>query len=197
MDREQLKELILQSLEHERGGVQVYETAIKAAQNADLHDEWNKYLEQTRRHVQILEDICKNFEIDPEHASPGRKIVHSLGRSLVTAMQEAQRGGNPAAAEIVACECVVLAETKDHLDWELLGQCAEKLSGEQREALQAAADEVEEQEDEHLYHTRGWTRELWLDSLGLKAVLPPPEEQKNVKSAIGAARAQQESERTR
>jgi hypothetical protein len=51
---------------------------------------------------------------------------------------------------------------------------------------------VEDQEDEHLYHTRGWARELWMEALGLKAVLPPPEERKDVKTAIGAARAQQE-----
>jgi hypothetical protein len=30
-----------------------------------------------------------------------------------------------------------------------------------------------------------------MDGLGLKAVLPPPEERKHVKSAIGAARAEQ------
>jgi hypothetical protein len=30
-----------------------------------------------------------------------------------------------------------------------------------------------------------------MESLGLEAVLPPPEERKNVKSAIGAARAEQ------
>jgi hypothetical protein len=40
-----------------------------------------------------------------------------------------------------------------------------------------------------LYHTTGWTRELWIDSLGMPAVLPPPEEEKDVKTAIGAARA--------
>ncbi len=50
---------------------------------------------------------------------------------------------------------------------------------------------MEEQEDEHLYHTMGWARELWLESLGLPAVLPPPEEQKHTKSAIGADRAKQ------
>jgi hypothetical protein len=50
---------------------------------------------------------------------------------------------------------------------------------------------VEDEEDEHLYHTAGWTRELWIDSLGLPAVLPPPEEEKDVKTAIGAARAKQ------
>jgi hypothetical protein len=37
----------------------------------------------------------------------------------------------------------------------------------------------------------GWARELWLESLGLPAVLPPPEEEKHVTSAIGADRARQ------
>ena len=54
-----------------------------------------------------------------------------------------------------------------------------------------AQPEVEEQEDEHLYHTTGWSRELWIQSLGMPAVLPPPEEEKEVKTAIGAARAKQ------
>ena len=35
----------------------------------------------------------------------------------------------------------------------------------------------------------GWTRELWIESLGMPAVIPPPEEEKDVKTAIGAARA--------
>jgi hypothetical protein len=37
--------------------------------------------------------------------------------------------------------------------------------------------------------TTGWTRELWIEALGMPAVLPPPEETKEVKTAIGAARA--------
>lgn len=41
------------------------------------------------------------------------------------------------------------------------------------------------------YHTTGWSRELWMDSLDLPSVLPPPEEQKHVKTAIGASRARQ------
>jgi hypothetical protein len=93
---------------------------------------------------------------------------------LVTAIEEAQAGGEPEAAQLVACECVVLAETKDHLDWELIGAVAEKLKTEEARALKDAYDEVEDQEDEHLYHTRGRCRELWLQSLGMKAVLPPP-----------------------
>jgi hypothetical protein len=85
---------------------------------------------------------------------------------------------------------VVQAETKDHLNWELLGTLAEKSEGEVRDLLSAAVEKVETQEDHHLYHTKGWARELWLEALGLPAVLPPPEEVKNVKTAIGASRAE-------
>ena len=96
------------------------------------------------------------------------------------------------AAELVACECVVLAETKDHSNWELLGKLAEVLPGQDGETVKAAYEEVEKEEDHHLYHTRGWCRELWIQSLGMPAVLPPPEEEKKVETAIGAARAEQQ-----
>jgi hypothetical protein len=123
--------------------------------------------------------------------SPGREVVRHKGQSLVKAMQMAREKGDPAGAQLVAAECVVEAETKDHQNWELIGKVAEDMEGDRAEALMAAFEEVEEQEDEHLYHTMGWARELWIESLGLPAVLPPPEEEKSVKTAIGAARAKQ------
>ena len=195
MNEQQLKELLLQSLEQEIGGVQVYECALKCAQNADLREEWEKYLEQTQGHELVLRTTLQQIGIDPEEETPGRVILRSLGASLVSAMEQALSEGPPEAAQIVACECVVLAETKDHLDWELIGRCAEKLSGEEAEALQAAYAEVEDQEDEHIYHTKGWARELWIESLGMRAILPPPEERKHVKTAMAAARAEQQSRR--
>ena len=185
----QVNELILQALETERGGVQVYTTALRCALNEELKEEWEEYLEQTTRHVEIVEGVCEKLQLDPEQETPGRSIVRHLGESLVAAMEMALESGTPEAAELVACECVVLAETKDHANWELIGELAKSIGGPAQEALAEAHEEIEEQEDEHLYHTAGWARELWLDSLGLKAVLPPPEEIKHVKSAIGAARA--------
>jgi hypothetical protein len=192
MEDKQIKELVLQALEHERGGKLVYETALECAQNDELREEFEKYLEQTEMHIDELESVCAAMQLDTEMETPGRKIVRSLGAALVDAMKQAQSAGEPAAAEIVACECVVLAETKDHLDWELLRACSEKMKGEEGDALKEAVEAVEDQEDEHLYHSKGWCRELWMKSLGLKAVLPPPEERKHVKTAIGAARAEQE-----
>ena len=190
MNKEQLNELLYQALETELGGVEVYTTALKCAQNDDLKEEWEKYLEQTRNHVQIVQNVMKEMGLDPETETPGRKVVRHTGESLVQAMEMALKDGKPEEAQLVAAECITLAETKDHLNWHLIGEAAKKATTDVAKVLQAAHDEVEDEEDEHLYHTQGWARELWIESLGMKAVLPPPEEEKKVKTAIGAARAQ-------
>ena len=189
MNRTQIEELLYQALETELGGVEVYATAIRCAQEDELREEWEKYHEQTKNHVRIVREVFEKLGLDPEKETPGRKIVRLKGQTLVRAMEMALKGGEPEAAQLVAAECVVDAETKDHMNWELIGEVAKKATGEEKKALSEAHDEVEDEEDEHLYHTMGWTRELWIESLGLPAVLPPPEEEKDVKTAIGAARA--------
>jgi hypothetical protein len=102
----------------------------------------------------------------------GTKIYET---ALKCAQNDNLNAGKPEAAQILACECVVFAETKDHLDWELIGEASKKLRGSDAKALKQAYQEVEDQEDEHLYHTKGWCRELWMESLGKNAILPPPE----------------------
>jgi ferritin-like metal-binding protein YciE len=189
METKQLTELLYQAYETERGGVQVYTTALTCAINEDLKEEWEKYLEQTQNHVEIMEEVLTNLGLDPGAETPGRQVVRHIGESLVKAMEMARQAGNPAAAQLVAAECVVHAETKDHMNWELMGEAAQKLKGDEADAISEAVQEVEEEEDEHLYHSTGWARELWIESLGMPAVLPPPEEEKDVKTAIGAARA--------
>ena len=191
MKKEQWTELLYEALETEMGGVQIYKTALRCVVNKDLKEEWQNYLEQTENHVQIVRGVFEKLKLDPEAETPGRQVVRHIGQSLVKAMEMALQAGKPDAAQLVATECVVEAETKDHLNWELIGQIAEKGKGPEAKILKEAYDEVEEEEDEHLYHSTGWARELWIDSLGLPAVLPPPEEEKDVKTAIGAARAKQ------
>ena len=190
MDRTQLTELLYQALETEQGGVKIYENAVRCAQNDDLKKEWGEYLEQTRNHEIVMLRVLDGFGLDPSVETPGRRIIRTKARTLVGSMDEALKA-NPVAAQLVAAECVVEAESKDHMNWELIGEVTKELTGEEAKILKEAHQEVEEEEDEHLYHTMGWARELWLESLGLPAVLPPPEEQKHTKSAIGADRAKQ------
>jgi rubrerythrin len=189
-DDGQVRELLLQALETERGGIQVYTAALKAVQNKDLKQEWQGYLDETHTHEEVLIQVFKDLGMDTEAPSPGRSVVAHQGASLVTAIEMAIKNAHAIGAELVACECVVLAETKDHQNWELIGKVA-AAGGPHAKVLKAAYEAVEQDEDHHLYHTKGWCRELWIQSLGMPAVLPPPEEIKHVQTAIGAARAEQ------
>lgn len=191
MKEAQVHELLYQALETEIGGVQVYQTAIRCAVNDELREEWQKYLEETENHVRIVSQMFADLGLDREKETPGREVVRFKGQALVTSMEMAVEAGDAAGAQLVAAEAVVDAETKDHANWELMGTVAEKATGKLKTVLQEAYEQVEEQEDEHLYHTMGWARELWIESLGMPAVLPPPEEQKKVTTAIGASRAEQ------
>ncbi|HTE52742.1 MAG TPA: hypothetical protein VK698_17940 [Kofleriaceae bacterium] len=181
--------LLYQVLETELGGVQVYRTALQCVINEDLRGEWQKYLSETEHHVEVARGMLEKLGLDPEVETPGRMVVRHIGKSLVEAMEKAREAGKPEDAQVVAAECVVEAETKDHMNWELVGVLGEKTKGDAGKILREAHQEVEKEEDHHLYHTTGWARELWIESLGLPAVLPPPEEEKNVETAIGAARA--------
>jgi len=191
MKESQLNELLYQALETEIGGQAIYKSAIQCAANEDLAKEWTKYLEETTQHEKILRELFAKIGLDPEFQTPGRAIVRMKGEALVAANMAALKAFGKSGAQLTASESVVEAETKDHQNWELIGRCAEALSGKKAAALKEAYDQVEEEEDQHLYHTMGWSRELWIEALGMPAVLPPPEEEKKVVTAIGAARAEQ------
>lgn len=193
MKIEQVKELLLQSLEHESGGIEIYQTALECAVHEDLREEFAKYLEETREHERILRETCEALSLDPEEETPGRQVIRHMGASLVDAMNKAKAAGNPEAAQLVAAECVTLAETKCQLDWELIGKCAENFGDEAGKVLKDAHEQVQDQENEHLYHTKGWCRELWIHSLGMKAMLPPLEEERDVHTPVEAAKAEQQS----
>jgi hypothetical protein len=189
-NEKQLEELLYQALETEIGGIEVYRQAVLTAMNDDLRDEWEDYHEETKNHHKVLLRVFEELGLDPEMQTPGRKIVAQNGNALVAAIRRARESGDRAGAELVAAECVVLAETKDHLNWHLIGHIAEHGKGVATRILRKAYEEVEDEEDHHLYHTKGWCRELWIDALGMPAVLPPPEEVKSVETAIGASRAE-------
>ena len=111
IDNAQVTELLLQAIETERGGIKDYTAAIRAAVNEDLRKEWKEYLEETRTHEAILTRVFGELGLDTEAQSPGRAVVAHQAASLVAAIEMAMATAEPAAAELVAAECVVLAET--------------------------------------------------------------------------------------
>ena len=102
MKKEQLNELLYQALETELGGVQVYTTALRCVVNDELREEWEEYLEQTKNHVQIVQDTMEQLGLDTEAETPGRLVVRHTGESLVKAMEMALESGEKNAAQLVA-----------------------------------------------------------------------------------------------
>jgi hypothetical protein len=84
--------------------------------------------------------------LDPGQDTPGRAVIRFKGSSLVQAMELALKDGGPAAGELVAAESVVEAETKDHQNWELIGEVAKQLDGDAAAAPSEAYGQVEKEE---------------------------------------------------
>lgn len=190
MTKNKLNQLLYETLEIEFGNVDVYNAAIRCAVNPDLKVEWREYLEQAENHVQVILRVFDKLKLDPEEETAGRHVVRHIGESLLEAMELALSAGNAEAAQIVAAERIVEAETKDHLNWELLSMVADQMKGPERRVIQEAVAEVEDEKDKHLYRTAGWARELWSQSLGLPANVPPPKDiEKKFRTTVGTTDA--------
>lgn len=189
-NEKRLRELLYRTLETEIGGIDIYVHAIECALNEELRDEWERNLEETRTHRALLLELFAVIDLDPDVDTPARKIVAHGTSALIRAMEMAQEAGDAQAAELVATECVLLAETRDHLNWEVIGHLVKSSKGKATPALAATYQKVAAEEDHHLHHSKGFSRELWIRALGLPAVVPPPEEKSNVESAVAAVRSE-------
>jgi hypothetical protein len=157
----QVEELILQSLEYEQRGVELYDAALTCALDPDLKEEWERNLAETRTHMAAIEGMCEAMGLDARRETPGRLAVRRMGKSLVEAIETASAKEDPSEAEFVACECVVVAETTDHLDWERLTACAKNFEGQSCAEPKKRGGTIEDREDEQLDDLKRWCRELW------------------------------------
>jgi rubrerythrin len=163
--RSLLMDKLSEFLAVERGGVKLYETAIQQVTDAEVLNRFREFYQQTRKHVEILSRVIANLGGDPTYMSPGAKIAEDKAQALLSTMTRSD-GMAPRQTEMNAIENIVIAETKDHADWELLGHIARRSSDSQlRDVLAPAVDEVAPEEDQHL----NWTTEQ-MARLGLAAL---------------------------
>ncbi|WP_246797432.1 hypothetical protein [Burkholderia perseverans] len=175
-DREGLNQLLYQTRETTLRAIAVYDAALACATRDELGAEWRAHRDAARRRAQLLGTAFDALGLDADTTSRGRTAAAALGKSLLEVIAYAAQGDDRAAAERVAAECVLLVETKDQLNRTLLGIAAERITGPVAQVLKDMVEAIEADGEPRVLHTRGWSRELWLDALGLAAVLPPPEE---------------------
>lgn len=172
MNKQVLLDKLSEFLMVEQCGWQLYRVVGSRATDKELKERYQEFGQETDRHRTILTSLIRDLGGDPDYVSPTARVAQAKSEAL---LQSALVSGplSPEEREASDLENVVLAETKDHADWELLGQLAEQLpSGKARKAIEAAVAEVGPQEDEHL----GWAQAK-LAALGLKAVMgeSPPD----------------------
>jgi rubrerythrin len=149
----------------EKGGVKLYQQAIQLVRDPEVLDKFREFYEQTKRHEEILTNVIRSLDGDPTYMSRGARLAQAKAESLLSTMTMSD-GVSPKEAEINAMENIVLAETKDYADWELLSKIAYRSSDSRvSSVLKPAVGEVRDQENEHLTWTQQAMARLELAAL--------------------------------
>jgi hypothetical protein len=145
-------------LAHEQCGVHLYRTVAGASDNPVLQGKYRQFLAQTEQHVAVLERLISALGGNPYYVSPTARLVHAMNTGMLQGVVLAAGSAEPLVRELAMLEAVLLAETKDHADWSFLGQLVDHVpDGQVRQALAAAVQDVEPEEDDHV----GWARDMW------------------------------------
>jgi rubrerythrin len=151
-----LADLMSAFLAHERCGVHLYRSVAGRTNNPLLKQKYEEFRAETERHVEILEQIIEGMGDNPHYVSPAARATEKAGTGLVESTFMLGGSVDVMTQEMVMLEAVLLAETKDHANWQFLSQLVPELpEGELRRVLAEAVTTVEAQEDEHL----GWAQD--------------------------------------
>jgi rubrerythrin len=169
MERQTLMDKLSEFLMVEQGGLELYRVALSRCTDPDMRQHYLEFAQQTDRHRTILMQLIERLGGDPSYVSPTARLAQVKACSLLETAIRAD-GLSPEELEANDLENVLLAETKDHADWQLLEQLAEHIDDRQvGEAIKEAVQEIEPQEDEHLE----WAR-LMLSQMAMRMIMQGP-----------------------
>lgn len=158
----------------EQGGLQLYRVAASRCTDPLLRDQYLTYAQETLQHRELLVRLIEQLGGDPSYVSPTARLAQAKGARLLE-LSFLIDGLSQAELEAGDLENLLLAETKDHADWQLLSQLAPHVEDpNMQRAFRAVVDEVEAQEDAHL----DWARQTlskMCRQLVLQGPAPTPE----------------------
>ena len=115
---EWLKDFLSEMLAVEKGGVKLYEKALSELEHPELEQKLTDFLRQTERHVELCTEMLEAAAGDPNYQSPGAEAADHKAEGLLSTQVPAE------LTDLNNIENLVLAETKDHWDWEMLASVA-------------------------------------------------------------------------
>lgn len=161
---EWLRNFLSEMLAVEKGGVKLYEKALSDLAHSELEAKLTEFLRQTHRHVELCTSMLEAAGADPDYQSPGAQAAEHKANGLITAEVP------PEMQDLNNIENLVLAETKDHWNWETLASIAPKIEDTNlKRAATKAVSEVRRQEKTHV----DWN-EKTLSKLAMESAMHPP-----------------------
>ncbi len=165
LNGEWLKEFLSEMLAVEQGGVELYDRALEELEHDDLRSKLEQYHEQTQRHVELCQEMLNAAGGNEDEMSPAAEAAEHKAQGLLSADVP------PELKDINNLENLVLAETKDHWNWELLGSLVEEIEERDlKKIVSRAVREVRKQENDHLT----WNQKM-LTRLATEAAHREPE----------------------
>jgi hypothetical protein len=159
-----LKDFLSEMLAVENGGVKLYEKALSDLEHSEHEDKLNEFLQQTRRHVELCTEMLEAAGGDANYQSPGAMAAEHKAEGLISTKVPAEM------MDLNNIENLVLAETKDHWNWEMLASVAAKIGDSELKSMaRKAISEVRKQEKMHL----DWNEQT-LSKLAMESAMHPP-----------------------
>ena len=151
----------------EMGGVKLYEKALNELEHSELEEKLTEFLRQTERHVELCTEMLEAAGSDASYKSPGAEAAEQKADGLLSVEVPAE------LTDLNNIENLVLAETKDHWDWEMLASIAPKIGDpELKKVASKAIREVRKQEQAHL----NWNEQT-LNKLAMESSVRAPEQE--------------------
>lgn len=150
LDAAFVADLLSACLAHERCGTHLYRSVAGRTADAELRAQYEHFGAETRDHVERLEQLIAAADGDPQYVSASARATEKAAGGLLESTYLLDGSVDPMTAELVMLEAVMLAEAKDHSNWELLAQLASAMTpGELRRRMQTVSSAVLAQEQEH------------------------------------------------
>jgi rubrerythrin len=182
----------------EQCGFELYKVVASRAVTPELKQKYVEFGSETAHHRAVLVRLIERLGGDPSYISPPARLAQFKASKLIESAL-AIDGLSQAEIEMNDLENVLLAETKDHADWHLLSEIAKQMASpgmmeklqdatkqalgmmpsglsmvDMQQAIQAAVDEVEDEEDEHLAWARDTLTRMCLE-MAMNGPAPSPE----------------------
>ena len=142
----------------EEGGEKLYQKALDELQHEELRDKLEEFLEETQHHVELVQELMEAAGLEEGHKSPGAEAAEQKAQGLLSVEVDEE------LRDLNNIENLVLAETKDHWDWEMLNSLIGRIQERDlKDAVRSAVTEVFKQEREHVKWNQETLTELAME----------------------------------